>query len=145
MLHVQLTFLVRLSTSQKLGDMEPLYIFTPGPGLGNCDQHKPLLQSCFAEAIDMVNRSINAINSLGVSLSQLDTSGERNSWKSSAQLLMSIFGIPLKHTEALDLNNADVTLVRGKSLRIYPIVWQGVKFRDLALRAKTVYTKGVSP
>ena len=111
---LQLTSLVRPSTGHKLGDIEPLYIFTPGPAPGNCDQHKPLLESTFSEAIDMVSRSINAIDSLKMSLSELDT-GERKRWKTWAQLMEAIFNIPISYSGGLDINNANVKLVKGKS------------------------------
>lgn len=115
MLLFQITYFLGSSAAQKLGDMEPLYIFTPGPAPGNCDQYKAFLQTCFSEAIDMVTKSINAIDSLGVSLSQIDTSGERSRWKTWAQLLKAIFNIPVSVTRGLDLDNENVTLVKGQS------------------------------
>lgn len=112
---LQFTSYARPSTAQKLGDIEPLYIFTPGPAPGNCDQHKALIQSSYSEAIDMMNRSINVIDSLEVSPSQLETTGERSKWKTWAQLLKAIFNIPTDVTRGLDLNNSNVTLVKSKS------------------------------
>ena len=112
---LQITFFLGPSAAQKLGDMEPLYIFTPGAAPGSCDQHKSLLQDCFSEAIDMVIGSINAINSLGLSASQLDTAEERSKWKTWAQLLWAIFRIPVDVTRGLNLDNENVTMVKSKS------------------------------
>lgn len=116
MLLLQITFFLLPSAAQEIGDMEPLYIFTPGPAPGNCDQHKALLQTSFSEAIAMVTRGMNAIDSLGVPLSQIEDPGDRASWKTWAQLLKAIFNIYVDTKRGLNLDNPIVKFVKGQSL-----------------------------
>lgn len=115
MLLIQSTLLLRPVSAQELGDMESLYTFTPGPAAGNCDQYKASLQTSVSEAIDMVNRSINAINSLEVSLYRIKGAEERFRWKLWAQLLYAMFNIDVEPTRGLNLDDADVKLVKGQS------------------------------
>ena len=87
----------------KLGDMEPLYVFTPGPAPGNCDQYKPDILTAFGESIDMLQRSIAAVTYLNQPMPGILHPLNRRKWKAWAQLMKEVFNIDVNKKKGLQL------------------------------------------
>lgn len=74
----------------QLGDMEPLYIFTPGPVSGNCDNYISDLLTAFSESMNMFTRSTAFIIYLNQFMSGILHLLNRKKWKAWAQLMKKV-------------------------------------------------------
>lgn len=103
-----------VAADPQLGDMEPLYVFTPGPAPGNCDKYKSNLQIAFSEAIDMFTASTASILYLNQPMPGILHPLNRRKWKAWAQVIKEIFNIAVDTKTGLQLSDAPVQEVLGK-------------------------------
>ena len=103
-----------VAAEPQLGDMEPLYVFTPGPAPGNCDKYKPDLLVAFRETIDMLTRSTAAIMFLNVTMPGILHPLRRRKWKAWAQLMKEVFNIDVDTKTGLQLPSGPAQGVLGE-------------------------------
>ena len=106
--------LSNVAADPQLGDMEPLYVFTPGPAPGNCDNYKSDLQTAFSEGINMFKASTAAILYLNQPMPGILHPLNRRKWKAWAQVLFELFDIAVNTKTGLQLPNGPAQGVLGE-------------------------------
>lgn len=107
-------FQSNVAADPQLGDMEPLYVFTPGPAPGNCDNYKSDLLIAFRESIDMLTRSTAAIMYLNQPMPGIVHPLNRRKWKAWAQLMLEVYNIKVDTKTGLQLPNSPAQGILGE-------------------------------
>lgn len=98
----------------QLGDMEPLYVFTPGPAPGNCDNYKSDLQNALRDAIALFTAATASILYLNQPMPGVLHPLNRRKWKAWAQVMNEIFNIAVDTKTGLQLPNSPAQGVLGE-------------------------------
>ena len=107
-------FQSNVAADPKLGDIEPLYVFTPGPAPGNCDNYKSDLQIALRNAITLFTAATAWILYLNQPMPWILHPLNRTKWKAWAQVINEIFNITIDTKTGLQLPNSPAQEVLGK-------------------------------